>query len=127
MSAAKFDVVVFLAHVFDAEIEQRFFKLKQECSDRCDVVVLVEQGSEVPPSIAPFTQFFDFSTLKQMAKSVIGENRRSPIAVCAFPTWEEVGRGRQRTGFVGIMSTVERCVAPAMAVRPSTGRRSVSG
>ena len=43
MSAAKFDVVVFLAHVFDAEIEQRFFKLKQECSDRCDVVVLVEQ------------------------------------------------------------------------------------
>lgn len=104
-----------------------FFKLKQECSDRCDVVVLVEQGSEVPPSIAPFTQFFDFSTLKQMAKSVIGENRRSPIAVCAFPTWEEVGRGRQRTGFVGIMSTVERCVAPAMAVRSSTGRRSVSG
>jgi hypothetical protein len=72
-----------------------------------------------------YIQFFDFSTLKQMAKSVIGENRRSPIAVCAFPTWEEVGRGRQRTGFVGIMSTVERCVAPAMAVRPSTGRRSV--
>jgi hypothetical protein len=26
MSAAKFDVVVFLAHVFDAEIEQRFFQ-----------------------------------------------------------------------------------------------------
>jgi hypothetical protein len=73
MSAAKSDVVVFLAHVFDAEIERRFFKLKLECSDCCDVVALVEQGSEVPPSIAPFTQFFDFSALKQMAKSVIGK------------------------------------------------------
>ena len=60
MVAAKADVIVFLAHVFDAEIEQRFFKLKQECSDICDVVVLAEQGSKVPSNLAPFTHFFDF-------------------------------------------------------------------
>ena len=71
MTAAKADVIVFLAHVFDEEIERRFFKLKQECSELCDVVVLAEQGSTIPPNIAPFTRFFDFSALKQMAKSVI--------------------------------------------------------
>lgn len=72
MTAAKADVIVFLAHVFDEEIERRFFKLRQECSELCDVVVLAEQGSTIPPNVAPFTRFFDFSALKQMAKSVIG-------------------------------------------------------
>jgi hypothetical protein len=72
MTAAKADVIVFLAHVLDAEIEQRFFKFKQECSDICDIVVLAEQGSEIPASIAPFAHFFNFSALKRMANSVIG-------------------------------------------------------
>lgn len=73
MTAAKPDVIVFLTHVFDAEIERRIFKLKRECSDSCDIVVLAERGVRIPATVAPFTQVFDFSTLKRMAKSVIGE------------------------------------------------------
>ena len=72
MSAAKSDVIVFLVHVFDAEIERRFLKLKQECSDICDVVLLAERGLNIPASVAPFAQFFDFDALKQIAQSVIG-------------------------------------------------------
>jgi hypothetical protein len=72
MAAVKPDAIVFLAHVFDPEIEHRFLKLKRECSGLCDVVALVEQGARVPTSVIPFTEFFDFSAVKRMAKSIIG-------------------------------------------------------
>lgn len=72
MTAAKADVIVFLTHIFDAEVERRFFKLKQECSDICDVVLLVEHGVTVPETVAAFTLSFDYGRLKQLAKSVIG-------------------------------------------------------
>ena len=48
MTAARRDVIVFLTHVFDAEIERRIVKLKRECSDNCDIVVLAERGVKIP-------------------------------------------------------------------------------
>jgi hypothetical protein len=67
------DVVVFLTHVFDDEIERRFHKLERECAGVCDVVLFVEQGTKVPPSLEPITQTFDFAAVKTMARSVIGD------------------------------------------------------
>ena len=74
MSAANRDVVVFLAHRFDQEIERRFLKLKQECSATSDIVLFAESGTAVPENLRPFAHYFDFSTVRRTAKSVVGDS-----------------------------------------------------
>lgn len=73
MSVPARDVVVFLTHIFDPEIERRFLKLQRECAPTSDVVLLTERGTTVPAGLRRFTERYDFATLKHTARSVIGD------------------------------------------------------
>ncbi len=67
------DAAVFLVHYIDGVVARRFDKLRRECEGRCEVFLLAEKGVAIPERLAAHARFFDFATVRQMARSVIGD------------------------------------------------------
>lgn len=68
------ECIVFLVHEFNEEIRRRFKRLEKETRHRYDVYILADKKTRVPRDVLNryCVEYFDFSDLKRMARSVIG-------------------------------------------------------
>jgi hypothetical protein len=66
--------VAFLTHLFDAEIETRYRKIKSDLSGMAQIFILAPLGTSIPSKYSCEAHFFNYDRLRSEANRVIGNN-----------------------------------------------------